>query len=54
MNSPSIILGGGVHGKVCWLIAYLALTKINNNKKKYIDNTEMPARDVRYIHSLPV
>ena len=27
MNPPSIILGGGVHGKTCWLIAY----KYNNN-----------------------
>ena len=23
MNPPSIVWGGGVHGKVCWLIAYL-------------------------------
>ena len=23
MNPPSIILGGGVHGKTCWLIAYI-------------------------------
>ena len=23
MNPPSIILGGGVHGKTCWLIAYM-------------------------------
>ena len=22
MNPPSAVLGGGVHGKVCWLIAY--------------------------------
>ena len=22
MNPPSMILGGGVHGKVCWFIAY--------------------------------
>ena len=22
MNTPSAVLGGGVHGKVCWLIAY--------------------------------
>ena len=22
MNPPSIVLGGGVHGKSCWLIAY--------------------------------
>ena len=22
LNPPSIILGGGVHGKTCWLIAY--------------------------------
>ena len=25
MNPPSIILGGGVHGKACWLIAYILL-----------------------------
>ena len=25
MNPPSIILGGGVHGKTCWLIAYNGL-----------------------------
>ena len=23
MNPPSAVLGGGVHGKVCWLIAYM-------------------------------
>ena len=23
MNPPSTVLGGGVHGKVCWLIAYM-------------------------------
>ena len=23
MNPPSNVLGGGVHGKVCWLIVYL-------------------------------
>ena len=28
MNPPSIILGGGVHGKTCWLIAYIALIYI--------------------------
>ena len=22
MNPPTAVLGGGVHGKVCWLIAY--------------------------------
>ena len=22
MNPPSAVLGGGVHGKVCWLMAY--------------------------------
>ena len=22
MNPPSTVLGGGVHGKVCWLIVY--------------------------------
>ena len=28
MNPPSIILGG-VHGKVCWLIAYLVVTSLS-------------------------
>ena len=23
MNLPSIVLGWGVHGKVCWLMAYI-------------------------------
>ena len=23
MNPPSAVLAGGVHGKVCWLIAYI-------------------------------
>ena len=36
MNPPSIVLGGGVHGKVCWLIAYMGfisprLTSISPN-----------------------
>ena len=26
MNPPSTVLGGGVHGKVCWLIAYIQRT----------------------------
>ena len=25
MNPPSAVLGGGVHGKVCWLIGYICL-----------------------------
>ena len=28
INPPSIILGGGVHGKTCWLIAYTMLSII--------------------------
>ena len=28
MNPPSAVLGGGVHGKVCWLIAYNTSVKI--------------------------
>ena len=27
MNPPSIVLGGGVHGKSCWLIAYYTCTE---------------------------
>ena len=27
MNPPSAVLGGGVHGKVCWLIAYYTYAK---------------------------
>ena len=28
MNPPSAVLGGGVHGKVCWLIAYYTRTLV--------------------------
>ena len=28
MNPPSAVLGGGVHGKVCWLIAIINITYI--------------------------
>ena len=30
MNPPSAVLGGGVHGKVCWLIAYYAVAKYDH------------------------
>ena len=35
---PSIILGGGLHGKACWLIAYYSLASIyiNSMLKAYI------------------
>ena len=26
MNPPSTVWGGGVHGKVCWLIAYYGIS----------------------------
>ena len=36
MNPPSAVLGGGgVHGKVCWLIAYIY---INRNQIQIVDN----------------
>ena len=28
MNPPAAVLGGGVHGKVCWLIAYMHYDRI--------------------------
>ena len=34
MNPPSAVLGGGVHGKVCWLIAY-KLSGRNCNLTRY-------------------
>ena len=33
MNSPSTVLGGGVHGKVCWLIAYKFTQMIYSSAK---------------------
>ena len=33
MNPPSIILGGGVHGKACWLIAYFKIISTRPIKK---------------------
>ena len=38
MNPPSAVLGGGVHGKVCWLIAYLSL---NRNKHIVVHTREL-------------
>ena len=37
MNPPSAVLGGGVHGKVCWLIAYMTMANIQTNS--FIHNT---------------
>ena len=36
MNPPSAVLGGGVHGKVCWLIAYMVVL-MNVNLCKQIE-----------------
>ena len=33
MNPPSAVLGGGVHGKVCWLIAYDMFKGFNSVKQ---------------------
>ena len=44
MNPPSIILGGGVHGKACWLIAYLyyePVLEINNVILSYLISREI-------------
>ena len=41
MNPPSAVLGGGVHGKVCWLIAYnicLICMHVKSDKSNVIDN----------------
>ena len=32
MNPPSAVLGGRVHGKVCWLIAYNICCTVVRNK----------------------
>ena len=41
MNPPSAVLGGGVHGKVSWLIAYYGyshlLAKCSNYYTVYLD-----------------
>ena len=31
MNPPSIVLGG-VHGKVCWLIAYIGVLQLKHGR----------------------
>ena len=36
INPPSEVLGGGVHGKVCWLIAY-----IESDNKELVLNNEL-------------
>ena len=50
MNPPSIILGGGVHGKACWLIAYIIQIYIyiflrENSRKSMLQTTPSCAID---------
>ena len=46
VNPFSIVLGGGGHGKVCWLIAYN-----NNNNNIYLKfNIHKSSIDYKYIH----
>ena len=45
MSPPSIILGGGVHGKTRWLIAYYSVL---------IDNMMMIWYEKLYNHNTPI
>ena len=47
MNPPSAVLGGGVHGKVCWLIAYKLVLQMQNNLFK---NLQM-MKDLRLLQT---
>ena len=40
MNPPSAVLGGGVHGKVCWLIAYNTVG-FEKKTKKLSENSKL-------------
>ena len=50
MNPPSAVLGGGVHGKVCWLMAYMLMfaddttlyCNVNNDVTDDLLNYEQP------------
>ena len=44
MNPPSAVLGGGVHGKVCWLIAYITCKLIKHNYVQTFLDTPGEAR----------
>ena len=39
MNPPSIVFGGGVHGKVCWLIAYRSESKLFRTEQAILSKT---------------
>ena len=42
MNLLSIILGGGVHGKVCWLIAYYGVRQKDEKRLKSAAKSATP------------
>ena len=53
MNPPSEVLGGGVHGKVCWLIAYSVLNMnccraLTVNLQKVFYNSQASVGDRQY------
>ena len=49
MNPPSTVLGGGVHGKVCWLIAYNRLS-LNVKKTKYMLFRKQKSSEIRQLN----
>ena len=49
MNPPSAVLGGGVHGQVCWLIAYI----LCNRTRAYKIRARALPLDKRYRMYLP-
>ena len=55
IDPPSIVLGGGVHGRVCWLIAYntchakISMTQDMLNVSKTYNNIKIVCRDITLI-----
>ena len=52
MNPPSIILGGGVHGKACWLIAYLKLIPRTRSRTVEIDANHYSASTMYAVNHI--
>ena len=51
MNPPSTVLGGGVHGKVCWLIAYSYMLHIHTPFVTFIMYNTYTTMTVIKIHN---
>ena len=51
MNPPSAVLGGGVHGKVCWLIAYKVTSPWQQPDQQCKQQQQQHVQGIRYTYA---